>query len=83
VKHSPSSASDSRRHSSAFYDQRQEFVKLSPGDRLLIPCEGGPSTSRLETYPPQLEVPERGGTYVLDDDGPREQWRCVFVPDRH
>jgi hypothetical protein len=48
-----------------------------------VPCHGGPSTSRLETYPPRLEVGERGGTYVLDDDGPPERWRYVFVPDRH
>jgi hypothetical protein len=83
VRRPPSSAVGTERHSPDFYDQRGEFVTLSPGDRLLVPCEGGPSTSRLETYPPRLEIAERGGTYVLDDDGPREPWRYRFVRDRH
>ena len=50
------------------------------GDRLFIPCEGGPSISRLERWPPPLEVQEADGLYVLDDDGPLEEWRYVFVP---
>jgi hypothetical protein len=50
---------------------------------LFVPCEGGPSTSLLETYPPRLEVTERGGTYVLEDHGARGQWRYRFVPDQH
>ena len=50
------------------------------GDRLFIPCEGGPSISRLERWPPPLEVQEADGLYVLDDDGPAEEWRYVFVP---
>jgi hypothetical protein len=54
---------------------------VRPGDRMLVPCDGGPSISRLETFPPPLEVPERGGMYVLDDDGPPERWRYLFVPD--
>ena len=53
---------------------------MLPGDRMLIRCEGGPSTSRLERYPPPLEVEERGGMYVFEDDGPPEQWQYVFVP---
>jgi len=52
---------------------------MQPGERMLIRCEGGPSTSRLERFPPPLEIEERGGTYVLDDDGPPEQWQYVFV----
>jgi hypothetical protein len=52
------------------------------GDRLLIACEGGPSTSRLERWPPALEVEEADGLYVLDDSGPVEDWRYVFVPRR-
>lgn len=47
---------------------------------MLIPCDGGPSTSRLVRYPPPLEIEERGGMYVLVDDGPPEQWRYDFVP---
>lgn len=46
-----------------------------------MPCDGGPSISRLETFPPPLEVGERSGLYVLEDDGPPEQWRYLFVPD--
>ena len=52
-----------------------------PGERLLIACEGGPSQSRLVHHPPPLEIVERGGIYVLDDDGPVETWRYVFVSD--
>jgi hypothetical protein len=48
---------------------------------MLIPCEGGgPSQSRLVRYPPPLEIEERGGVYVLVDDGSVETWRYAFVP---
>jgi len=47
---------------------------------MFVPCQGGPSTSRLEIYPPPLEIEEREGIYVLEDDGPPEQWRYLFVP---
>ena len=83
MRYPPSSAVGTERHSPDFYDQRAESVTLRPDDRLLVPCIGGPSISRLETYPPRLEIGERGGTYVLDDDGPRERWRYLFVPDHH
>ena len=53
---------------------------LVEGDRVFIACEGGPSQSRLEMFPPRLEVEEPDGTYVLADDGPRARWRYVFVP---
>jgi len=43
-------------------------------------CEGGPCDSRLEVYPPRLEIEERTGIYVLDDGGLREHWRYVFHP---
>ena len=56
----------------------QQFV---PGQRMLIPCDGGPSTSRLTTYPPELEVAVDGGVYVLDDDAADPTcWRYEFVP---
>jgi hypothetical protein len=58
-------------------------VDFRDGDRLFIPCEGGPSTSRLERWPPALEVEEAGGLYVLDDEGPWDRWRYVFVTGRH
>jgi hypothetical protein len=54
---------------------------VEPGDRMLIRCEGGPSISRLVRYPPPLEVEERGGVYVLVDDGPLHAWWYEFVPD--
>jgi hypothetical protein len=73
VNERPSTAVGTEGHSFEFYDQRDEFVVLRPGDRLFVPCEGGPSTSLLETYPPRLEVTERGGTYVLEDHGARGQ----------
>jgi hypothetical protein len=68
------------RHSPDWYDQCDEAVVLRPGDRLFIACEGGPSASRLEHFPPRLEVREKDGLYVLQDDGPRDTWRYVFVP---
>lgn len=55
---------------------------MEPGERMLVPCEGGTGLSRLVTYPPPLEVAVEGGTYVLVDDGPPEQWSYRFVPDR-
>jgi len=68
------------RHSEDWYDQSREPVTLRAGDRLFIRCEGGPSSSRLETFPPQLEVRERDGTYLLVDDGPRDAWYYLFLP---
>lgn len=50
------------------------------GERMLLPCTGGPSQSRLVRYPPPLEIEERDGTYVLVDDGPPQGWRYEFVP---
>jgi hypothetical protein len=70
------------RHSPEWYDQSHELEVLDVGDRLFIPCEGGPASTRLETYPPRLEIEERSGIYLLDDGGPRANWRYVFVPDR-
>jgi hypothetical protein len=52
---------------------------VEDGERMLIPCRGGPSISRLARYPPPLEVPVDGGTYVLVDDGPPERWSYEFV----
>jgi hypothetical protein len=56
-------------------------VALASGDRLFGPCEGGPCISRLEHFPPRLEIGEQGGTYVLLDVGPRADWKYIFVPD--
>ena len=53
---------------------------MRPGDRLLVRCEGGPCQSRLERFPPQLEIDERGGMYVLIDEGDPANWRYLFIP---
>jgi hypothetical protein len=53
---------------------------MEPGHRMLIPCEGGRSISRLVRFPPPVEIEERDGVYVLVDDGPVEHWRYAFVP---
>ena len=68
------------RHDPDWYDQSGEDVVLVAGDRLFIPCEGGPAASRLEHFPPRLEIDERDGIYVLDDSGARSSWRYLFVP---
>jgi hypothetical protein len=56
---------------------------LRPGDRLFIKCEGGPCVSRLEYFPPRLEIDEQGGLYVLEDEGELHDWRYVFVPNEY
>jgi hypothetical protein len=53
---------------------------MEPGERMFIPCDGGPSRSRLERFPPPLEVEEKTGLYVLVDDGEPSAWRYLFVP---
>ena len=47
---------------------------------MLVPCQGGPCTSRLVRFPPPLEIDEPGGVYVLVDDGRPDEWRYDFVP---
>ena len=68
------------RQSPDWYDQSRETTVLMAGDRLFVPCEGGPCRSRLEHFPPRLEIDEHDGTYVLADIGPRDEWKYVFVP---
>ena len=53
---------------------------MEDGERMLLPCRGGPSISRAERYPPRLEIAVEGGTYVLVDDGPPETWSYYFFP---
>jgi hypothetical protein len=79
--HAPDGTAGSGRHSLDFYDQTAEDRMLGAGERFFVLCVGGPSESRLETFPPPLEMNERGGTYVLEDDGPRVEWRYRFVPN--
>jgi hypothetical protein len=45
---------------------------VEDGERIPLWCDGGPSIGRAVTYPPPLEIPAAGGTYVLVDDGPPE-----------
>jgi hypothetical protein len=46
---------------------------------MLVPCEGGPCTSRLVLFPPPLELPEGSlGVYVLDER-PGEWPELVYV----
>jgi len=70
---------DGARHSIDWYDQDREDVVLKRGDRFFVNCEGGPCTSRLETFPPRVEIEGPDGLYVLVDDGPRAEWVYGFV----
>jgi len=70
---------DAPRHSEEWYAGTAPDLRLVRGDQFFIRCRGGPCMSRLETFPPRLEIPERGGTYVLVDDGPVESWAYEFV----
>jgi hypothetical protein len=54
---------------------------MEEGERMLIPCEGGPSISRLVRFPPPFEIAEDAGMYVLVDEGPAHLWHYDFVPD--
>jgi len=67
------------RHSAEWYGDGEEVRRYRPGDSVFLPCKGGRSSSRLETFPPRLEIPERGGIYVLVDDGPVESWYYQYV----
>jgi hypothetical protein len=67
-------------HSPGWYQELLDSGEVRLGEPLLIRCTGGPSISRFETFPPPLEIQERGGLYVLDDEGPVYRWRYEFVP---
>ena len=43
-------------------------------------CAGGPCLSRLETFPPRMEIEEKTGLYILVDDEPCDWWIYQFVP---
>ncbi len=70
---------DGARHSVEWYRERFGADPMRPGGQVMIPCEGGPSGARLETFPPRIEIEVRGGVYVLADDGPVHAWRYHFV----
>jgi hypothetical protein len=67
------------RHSADWYADVLTAFSPRPHDRMFIPCLGGPCASRLETFPPRLELRERSGVYVLVDEGPPEKWSYQFV----
>jgi hypothetical protein len=75
----PSGAPTEARHSAEWYADAPGVVRLRAGDQLFIRCHGGPCISRLETFPPRLEIHESGGVYVLVDDGPITAWAYEFV----
>ena len=52
------------------------------GDRMLVPCRGGPNLSRAVFFPPPLEIEVDRGMYVLVDDGPPQDWFYEFVDER-
>ena len=52
---------------------------MEDGERMLIPCHGGPAIARAVRFPPPLEIEAVGGAYVLVDDGPPEHWSYEFV----
>lgn len=67
------------RHSEEWYGDALVDTPLQRGDRMFIRCEGGPCISRLEEFPPRIEIQEKGGLYVLVDEGPLESWMYRFV----
>ena len=77
----PPPVPSSARHSEDWYRDALGDTSLQSGDRMFIRCVGGPCISRLETFPPLLEIEEEGGLYVLVDDGPPEEWTYQFLPD--
>lgn len=68
------------RHSAWRYANSLTEAARHGGDRVFIRCEGGPCLSRLEAFPPRLEIEEKTGLYVLVDDGPPEARSYQFVP---
>ena len=67
------------RHSWDWYKDVQSESPVRPGDRMFLQCDGGPCISRLEIFPPRLEIEERGGLYVPLDDGPLDEWVYRFI----
>ena len=68
------------RHSPEWYRRAFGTDPMRAGDRLFIRCTGGPCLSRLEMFPPRLEIEERSGSSVLVDDGPLHEWSYLFAP---
>ncbi len=67
------------RHSAEWYGGALRGSRVRVGDRIFVQCDGGPCTSRLETFPPRLEIEETGGLYVLIDEGPIDDWKYQFL----
>jgi hypothetical protein len=71
--------SDVPRHSPDYYRERLGDETPAVGDRMWIPSVGGTIQSRMERFPPPLEIHQDGGVYVLIDEGPPGDWRYEFV----
>jgi MOSC domain-containing protein YiiM len=69
------------RHSAGWYGSVLQGGHVRAGDRIFVQCERGPCTSRLETFPPRLEIEEKGGLYVLLDQRPIDDWKYQFLPN--
>lgn len=52
---------------------------MRDGDRMMLPCVGGPTVWRAAAFPPPQEIEFDDGVYVLVDDGPPEYWKYAFV----
>lgn len=49
------------------------------GERMLVPCVGGPTAWRAVAFPPPFEVEAEAGIYMLVDDGEPSTWHYEFV----
>jgi hypothetical protein len=56
-----------------------ETSRMQDGDRMLIPCQGGPTAWRTARFPPPREIESEAGLYVLIDAGTPDQWSYDFV----
>ena len=80
--HAKDEVREGPRHTPDWYEQEgRERPCAWVGQRMLIRCNGGPCFSRLDTFPPLLELDVPGGHYTLVDDGPAHEWWYRFAPN--
>jgi len=53
--------------------------RMDVGERMMIPCRGGPVGWRAARFPPPLDTEVGGGLYVLVDDGSPHHRMYEFV----
>ena len=70
-------------HSPGLFMHAEDEALLRPGDLMFIGSEGGQCISRLEAFPPDWKLQKKGDLYLLDDDGPLEEWLYQFVPNEY